>query len=308
MRQIAGNLTIILALAWGCHLFAASSAIAASAQVGLKAVITGIIDPGFLPEDIYLGDTLSGYYSYDLANPDLDPSSHRGQYEYTGGPTTLVVYADGGWVFRSDASNKLVLFTVGDSLVLPNGNGPADTQRFRSVFNTGASQQAGWSLQMGFMQLDLVDSSLTANETDDLPTLPPDLADWTNRRQLLITGYQADWVIYADIIWMSASLPTGVPNTAPRFDGWLGSAVPNPFNPSTVISFRLNQPGFVRMTVHDVAGRLIRTLLTEDIPEGDHSVRWDGRDDRGAHVASGTYLYRLEANGRSIARKVTLLK
>jgi hypothetical protein len=83
---------------------------------------------------------------------------------------------------------------------------------------------------------------------------------------------------------------------------------PNPFNPSTSIAFTLERGGRARLDVFDVRGRLVARLLDGDLPAGEHAVRWTGRDDHGAAVGSGLYLYRLEAEGRVLTRRMTLLQ
>lgn len=72
---------------------------------------------------------------------------------------------------------------------------------------------------------------------------------------------------------------------------------PNPFNPLTTIRFDLPGGGPVRLSVYDVAGRLIRTLVDTVLPAGNHQAVWDGRDGAGRGVGSGSYLARLEAGG-----------
>ncbi|MBM4131853.1 T9SS type A sorting domain-containing protein, partial [bacterium] len=84
---------------------------------------------------------------------------------------------------------------------------------------------------------------------------------------------------------------------------------PNPFNPSTTISFRLAEAGATTVRVHDVAGRLVRTLLaSEERAAGEHAVVWDGRDADGRAVESGIYLCRVESGSSRELRKMTLLK
>ena len=89
---------------------------------------------------------------------------------------------------------------------------------------------------------------------------------------------------------------------------------PNPFNPETTIRFTLDHSARVRLTVFDVVGRVARPLVDAPMAAGSHQVLWDGRDARGRSVASGTYLYRLEAwspNGElafHTTRKMILVK
>jgi hypothetical protein len=83
---------------------------------------------------------------------------------------------------------------------------------------------------------------------------------------------------------------------------------PNPFNPFTVIRFSIAKPGLVRLVVYDVVGRPVR-LLVNGVHQADrYEVTWDGRDDSGRGVASGVYMYVLDAPGYSETKKTVLLK
>jgi hypothetical protein len=89
----------------------------------------------------------------------------------------------------------------------------------------------------------------------------------------------------------------------------LAQNYPNPFNPSTTIAYSLSKEADVRLTVFDVQGKEIRTLVGEQIPTGNHSVTWDGRNELGSVVSSGVYYYRLAAAGsQQLIRKMLLLK
>jgi hypothetical protein len=85
--------------------------------------------------------------------------------------------------------------------------------------------------------------------------------------------------------------------------------VPNPFNPATTIRFTVPAGGgHVRLTVFDVAGARVRTLVDRYESQGPKSVVWNGTDQTGRPVPSGLYFYRLEAPGYSDTRKMLLLK
>lgn len=86
------------------------------------------------------------------------------------------------------------------------------------------------------------------------------------------------------------------------------AAWPNPFNPETRLSFVVNDDGPVRLTIHDVRGRLVRTLVAADLTSGDHDATWDGRDEHGLPVASGSYLARLDAGHVVEVRRLTLVR
>jgi flagellar hook assembly protein FlgD len=88
----------------------------------------------------------------------------------------------------------------------------------------------------------------------------------------------------------------------------LSQNAPNPFNPATVISFRLVKAAEVRLSVYDALGREVAVLAEGFMQAGNHEVRWNGRDKYGHPVSSGVYLYRLVACGKSETRKMTLMR
>ena len=87
----------------------------------------------------------------------------------------------------------------------------------------------------------------------------------------------------------------------------LGENYPNPFNPATVIPYRLHQPMSVRLEVFNVLGQHIATLVDGHHSEGLHTARWDGTDAAGAAVAAGIYLYRLSGEGVQVTRSMVLI-
>ncbi len=83
---------------------------------------------------------------------------------------------------------------------------------------------------------------------------------------------------------------------------------PNPFNPSTKLSFELGAAGNVRLKVYDTAGRLVATLVDERLDPGPHEVFWEGRDMKGRAAPAGVYLYRLECPNFVETKRMVLLK
>jgi hypothetical protein len=83
---------------------------------------------------------------------------------------------------------------------------------------------------------------------------------------------------------------------------------PNPFNPSTDIRFSVPQAGNVKITVYDLLGSEVCTLVSGQFEQGTQVVRWDGKDSRGNSLSSGTYIYRMEAGTLVQTRKMLLLK
>jgi regulation of enolase protein 1 (concanavalin A-like superfamily) len=83
---------------------------------------------------------------------------------------------------------------------------------------------------------------------------------------------------------------------------------PNPFNPTTSITFDLARPGRVRLQVFGLDGRLVRVLADGDLPAGRHACTWDGVADDGRTLASGVYLLRLTTPDGAHTGRMTMLK
>jgi len=87
------------------------------------------------------------------------------------------------------------------------------------------------------------------------------------------------------------------------------SSYPNPFNPTTWISFDLPASMVVDLSVYDHSGRLVRELLAgQEVSEGRNGVEWDGQDIHGKLVSSGVYFYRLDAGPHTASGRIVLLK
>ena len=76
----------------------------------------------------------------------------------------------------------------------------------------------------------------------------------------------------------------------------LYSNFPNPFNPETTISFSLPETSDVELSIYNIKGQKVRTLLAEEREMGKHSVVWSGDDDTGKKVSSGVYFYQIAVN------------
>lgn len=83
---------------------------------------------------------------------------------------------------------------------------------------------------------------------------------------------------------------------------------PNPFNPSTTLSFALEFGSDVKLDVYNITGQLVTTIIDRYLETGRHSVVWDGKDHSGKPVSSGIYFYRVQADDVTQTRKMILLK
>jgi len=84
---------------------------------------------------------------------------------------------------------------------------------------------------------------------------------------------------------------------------------PNPFNPSTTLKYVVPQNSQIELSVYNLMGQKVRTLVNESKEEGEYSIVWNGKDNKGSQVASGVYFYRLTSHGIDKAKgKMLLIK
>lgn len=83
---------------------------------------------------------------------------------------------------------------------------------------------------------------------------------------------------------------------------------PNPFNPSTTVSYNLPAAGYVSCEIFDVTGRRVRTLISNVQTSGSHRIKWNGLNNTGERVVSGVYFYRLHAGKEELTRKMVLMR
>jgi FlgD Ig-like domain len=144
------------------------------------------------------------------------------------------------------------------------------------------------------------------------PSLAGDDAEHTSYESCEQKGRAAWWMM----AMLSGWTPTtdvgdgsgdGVPPAAP-YKGFDLSCYPNPFNPSTTITFSLAEPTYARLTIYGASGEIVRTLISGDLGGGMQRVQWNGRNDAGAPVASGVYFYRITADNKTSTKKILLLR
>jgi hypothetical protein len=122
-------------------------------------------------------------------------------------------------------------------------------------------------------------------------------ADYPNNRETLL-GRVLEWF----------AAETGVDDgTIHRLA--IDHVFPNPFNPVTKIAFTVpDSPGRVTLTIHNVNGQVVRSLVDAEYPAGPAVAVWDGMDDAGKGLATGIYFAKLSAGGADAFTKMTLLK
>ncbi len=122
--------------------------------------------------------------------------------------------------------------------------------------------------------------------------------------------YTHNFMVGTDIgVFLATNLTSASNNELTEINATLSKNYPNPFNPSTTISFSLTTED-TEIIIYNIKGQKVKQLVSDirQLPEGQHSVVWDGKDDNNQPVSSGIYFYKLKAGGFQKVRKMILLK
>ena len=114
-----------------------------------------------------------------------------------------------------------------------------------------------------------------------------------------VDSAEAGFDLVTDINDTESDLPT---------DFELSQNYPNPFNPTTTISFSLPEQSYVDLSIYNVNGQKITTLVDQNLHAGVHTFEWDGNSVSGNQVATGIYIYRIQANSYTDSKKMVLMK
>ncbi len=132
---------------------------------------------------------------------------------------------------------------------------------------------------------------------DELP-IPPELRDIgdayiTFGRVMVFTGDNVS----------IANANALIPNQFKVYD-----AYPNPFNPVTTLRYQLPEANMVTVTIYDMVGREVKTLLNQQQTTGLHGIQWNGTNNLGNTVSAGIYLYQVQSGPYNQINKMILLK
>ncbi|MEN8191187.1 MAG: T9SS type A sorting domain-containing protein [Bacteroidota bacterium] len=130
---------------------------------------------------------------------------------------------------------------------------------------------------------------------------------------LAFTGSEvltAAWAGTESLFWLKPGIPTSVDdnkgNIVNSFE--LSQNYPNPFNPSTIINYSIIKSDMVNLTVYNMLGQKVATLVNELKSVGNHSIEWNGKNQYGKDVASGIYFYKIITGQNSSVKKMMLLR
>jgi len=245
-----------------------------------------------------------------------DSTPNSGTYAWT----VPDVQSDSALVRISEAQtgqafdlSDMVFTIVSSSLTILSPNGG-------EIFLGGSTETITWSSAGGITQV-RIQYSLDLGATWHLVEAgAPNVGhyDWTvpnvdSDSALVRISDTADGVP-ADLSNASFSIrknPVGVSlriggSVPERFS--LSQNYPNPFNPDTRIDFAVKSTAGVRLTLHNINGALVRTLVDDRLAPGVYTARWDGRDDSGRPVTSGLYVYKIRIGAWQSSKKLLLVK
>jgi len=134
----------------------------------------------------------------------------------------------------------------------------------------------------------------------DMPFMISNPEEITLRNLILVdTDRNKLGYIEVELIYGSTPLP---------LDYILFQNYPNPFNPNTSVKFQVPKTSNVTVTIYDMLGQEVRTLFASEVMRGTYSVEWDGMNDAGMQMSSGSYIYRMIAGDYVQSKKMVLLK
>ena len=116
-----------------------------------------------------------------------------------------------------------------------------------------------------------------------------------------------EMMIVFGLYFTGEQLNNDVQNTLPQ-SPLLHSNFPNPFNPNTLLRYDLPQSGMVNITIHDMTGRKIKTLVNSAQSAGYKTIQWNGTNDNNKSVSAGLYLYTIQTGNFTQTKKMVLLK
>jgi len=128
--------------------------------------------------------------------------------------------------------------------------------------------------------------------------------------------YSADIMIISDdpdnqlstIVATAIVLPTSADDNVAALVTALKGIYPNPFNPETTVAFSIKQDSKVSVDIYNVLGQKVKTLVNTNLKAGNHTYRWDGKDNNNRSVTSGIYFLKMKAGSYSTTSKMVLMK
>ncbi len=218
-----------------------------------------------------------------------------------------LLYGDGGRLIATGLRNSydatLVRFANGNMASIWSSGYPGQYS-YKDVFirhinSQGEAQGAGPEILCGeWLEQEHVRAAAIGNSA---------LVCWDDGRAGILDSEYFVNAIYATLV-NSGGVDSSDPDIPALDAPVLSQNYPNPFNPETTISFSLPSSGAANLAVYNLKGQKVKSLVSQILTAGDHSVVWDGRDEQGLPVASGIYFSRLCFSDQTQQKKMILAK
>ncbi len=256
-------------------------------------------------------DTLVKGASFGYGYGDIDADGKPNLYFSSSYPSNVVTAEFQGGDKTDPANWEISVLYPGDSTIyssmtITDSAGVVDTAF--TIDHSFASKI--WARNTDFDKDGFEDLILPYQKVPD--SVEVITKTWNGASYDLDTSYVRNPKIWGLRV-IEATTPTGIEEKDLTVivpdDYKLEQNYPNPFNPATTITFTLPLDKEISLTVYDVLGREVKTLINnKEMKAGTHKVEWDGTDNFGNKVASGNYLYTLKFGNFSKTMKMTLLK
>jgi alpha-amylase len=239
----------------------------------------------------------------------------------TASPFYSIEMIDSSWGYVVGSSSKYYQTTNGTTFSsvassgLPSGmsvwdvSWNANTQRLYLAGYTGSSgSYVPRIYRTGTMSSSSASDVVTAM-TVNLPSNSRLYALDSETSSAAAGGDKTQIAYYGALGVVKQAAPVEETNSAERITHYeLFANYPNPFNPTTTITYQIPQAGRVSLKIYNMLGQVVRILVDAEVAAGLHATVWDGKNSRGEPVASGVYIYRLEAGEVVKTKKMLLTK
>jgi alpha-amylase len=236
----------------------------------------------------------------------------------TASPFYSIEMIDGSWGYAVGSASKYYQTTNGTTFSSVAGSGlaasmnvwdvswNANTQRLYVTGFTGASGSYVPRIYRTGVMANSAASDVVTAMTVNLPSNSR-LYSLDAETSSANAGGDKSQIAYYGALGVVKSSAPATSDEQPATSYELFANYPNPFNPTTTITYQLPQAGRVSLRIYNMLGQLVRTLIDAEIDAGVHAASWDAKNNRGEFVASGVYIYQFRVGNQIVSTKKMLL-
>lgn len=245
-----------------------------------------------VPDHLGTDITISGNLHEMQIDATLDPSWDQQNI-------SIVVWVEDGSNHHVFQANRVTLAELGAELLPPTDLiGSLENNDVTLFWNVPATTPISYKIYR--------DNEFIADVTGELPTFTETLLDQGMHTYHVTAVYASGESAPSNSVEINI-LTSGEPTDVNALTNSI-SNYPNPFNPSTTISFSTKEAGSTEVAIFDIKGRRINTLHNETLDAGNHTVVWNGSNFEGQTESSGIYFMRLKTANFTVSRKIMLMK